>query len=45
LVRRPDHKAQVDLRFIGLECKDFIVGYGLDFDEFGRSFPAIYQKI
>lgn len=44
LVKRPDRPLQVDLKFCGLSCSDFIVGYGLDFDEFGRHFPAIYQK-
>lgn len=45
LVKRPDRPVLIDLKFYGLVCDDFIVGYGLDFDEFGRSFPEIYQKI
>lgn len=32
LVKRPDKPAKVDLKFIGLECADFIIGYGLDLD-------------
>ena len=45
LVVRPDKPLQVDIKFKCLECSDFIVGYGLDFDEFGRSLPEIYQKV
>jgi hypoxanthine-guanine phosphoribosyltransferase len=44
LVNRPDKKKDYKIDYIGLECTDFIVGCGLDFDQFGRSFPAIYQK-
>jgi hypoxanthine-guanine phosphoribosyltransferase len=32
LIRRSDKPLQVDIKFVGLECNDFIVGYGLDFD-------------
>ena len=39
LVKRPDKPVQIDLRFYGLTCGDFIIGYGLDFDEFGRHLP------
>ena len=45
LVKRPDRPPQVDIKFCGLVCNDFIVGYGLDYDEFGRHYPSIYQKI
>lgn len=45
LFRRPDKETGLDIKFWGLECSDFIIGYGLDFDEYGRSFPEIYQKI
>jgi hypoxanthine-guanine phosphoribosyltransferase len=45
LVRRPDKPAKINLTFCGLSCSDFIIGYGLDLDEWGRSLPEIYQKI
>jgi hypoxanthine phosphoribosyltransferase len=32
LIRRPDNPVEIDLKFCGLVCSDFIVGYGLDFD-------------
>lgn len=45
LFKRPDKNKGIDLKFCGLDCEDFIIGYGLDFDEYGRSFPEIYQKV
>lgn len=45
LVNRPDKPKDFPIDWIGLECSDFIVGYGLDYNQFGRTFPAIYQKI
>ena len=45
LVKRPYKKVNIDLKFCGLDCSDFIVGYGLDFNEWGRHLPEIYQKI
>ena len=39
LVKRPDKPLQVDLKFCGLVCDDFIIGYGLDYNEWGRHFP------
>lgn len=45
LVRRPDKPAKIKLNFCGLSCNDFIIGYGLDLDEWGRNLPEIYQKI
>jgi hypoxanthine phosphoribosyltransferase len=32
LIRRPDKQTDLDIKFCGLECSDFIIGYGLDFD-------------
>jgi hypoxanthine phosphoribosyltransferase len=45
LVNRPDKPKIFPIDWIGLECSDFIIGYGLDYDQFGRTFPAIYQKV
>ena len=32
LVKRPDKPTKIDLKFFGLLCNDFIIGYGLDLD-------------
>ena len=45
LVNRPDKPKNFTIDWIGLNCSDFIIGYGLDYDQFGRNFPAIYQKV
>jgi hypoxanthine phosphoribosyltransferase len=45
LVVRPDKPRRVDLRFVGMECGGFIIGYGLDYDEHGRHYQDIYQKV
>jgi len=45
LLQKPD-ALTVDLKvdFVGFEIPNkFVVGYGLDYDNLGRNFPAIYQ--
>jgi hypoxanthine phosphoribosyltransferase len=37
-------QGKVDIDFLGFEIPPaFVVGYGLDYDEQGRNYPAIYQ--
>ena len=39
-------KANIDVDYIGLEIpNDFIVGYGLDYDGYGRNLPDIYTVV
>lgn len=42
LVSRPDKKHDLEPDFIGLPCSEFIVGYGLDYNQHGRQYPEIY---
>ncbi len=35
---------ELDIKYVGFEISDeFVVGYGLDYDGFGRNTDAIYQ--
>ena len=37
-------EVEIDVKYIGIEIPPkFIVGYGLDYAEFGRQLPAVYQ--
>ncbi len=47
LLLKPDAlQREVDLHYVGLEIpNDFIVGYGLDYDGFGRNLLDIYSVI
>ena len=45
LLFKPDaYQKQINIDFIGKSiANDFVVGYGLDYDEIGRNFPHIYK--
>ncbi len=45
LIVRPDKEHATKIDFVGLPCSQFIVGYGLDYNQLGRQYPEIYQKI
>ena len=47
LLLKPDAlKKEVDLKYVGIEIpNDFIVGYGLDYDGYGRNLIDIYTVI
>ncbi|HYQ56218.1 MAG TPA: hypoxanthine phosphoribosyltransferase [Draconibacterium sp.] len=47
LLLKPDAlKKEVDLKYVGIEIpNDFIVGYGLDYDGFGRNLIDIYRVV
>lgn len=42
---KPDvYKKELNINYVGKSIEDkFIVGYGLDYDGYGRNLPAIYQ--
>lgn len=44
---KPDaFKKNIHIDYIGFEIpNDFVVGYGLDYDGYGRNFPSIYSLI
>ena len=43
LRKKTPAQAKIDCKYLGFECPDdFIVGYGLDYDQLGRSLKDIY---
>lgn len=44
LLYKPDaYKRDIHLDYVGFEIpNDFVVGYGLDYDGYGRNFPSVY---
>lgn len=44
LLSKPEmHKVKIPLRYVGFEIPpDFVVGYGMDYAEYGRNLPDIY---
>jgi len=47
LLYKPDaYTKNIPLDYIGFEIPDnFVVGYGLDYDGFGRNLPAVYELV
>lgn len=47
LLVKPDKlKVALDIRYVAMEIpNDFIVGYGLDYDGYGRNYPDIYTVV
>ena len=44
LLYKPDaYKKNIHLDYVGFEIpNDFVVGYGLDYDGYGRNLPSVY---
>ena len=47
MLYKPDaYTKQIPLDYIGFEIpNDFVVGYGLDYDGFGRNLPSVYTLV
>lgn len=47
LLVKPDKlKVELDIKYVAMEIpNDFIVGYGLDYDGYGRNYPDIYTVV
>ena len=46
LVKPEKLKVKLDIKYVAMEIpNDFIVGYGLDYDGFGRNYPDIYTVV
>ena len=47
LLLKPEaYKKEFKIDYVGFEIpNDFVVGFGLDYDGFGRNFPSIYKLI
>lgn len=45
LLQKPDAlKFPLEVKYVGFEIENkFVIGYGLDYDDFGRNIPSIYQ--
>lgn len=44
LLKPSELKAELDIKFVGKEIPPaFVLGYGLDYNEYGRHLPEIYQ--
>ena len=46
LVKPEKLKVNLNIEYVAMEIpNDFIVGYGLDYDGFGRNYPDIYTVV
>jgi hypoxanthine-guanine phosphoribosyltransferase len=47
LLLKPDaYTKNIPLDYIGFEIpNDFVIGYGLDYDGYGRNLPSIYTLV
>ena len=46
LVKPEKLKVDLDIKYVAMRIpNDFIVGYGLDYDGFGRNYPDIYTVV
>ena len=44
--KRGKYMETLPIRYVGFEIEDaFIVGFGMDYDEYGRQYPDIYQLL
>ncbi len=42
--KRGKYLGTLPIRYVGFEIDDaFVVGFGMDYDEYGRQYPDIYQ--
>ena len=46
LLKPKSLKVEVDIKYVGFEISDeFVVGYGLDYDGYGRNYKEIFQLV
>jgi hypoxanthine phosphoribosyltransferase len=46
LLKPASFKKQIHIDYVGFKIpNDFVVGYGLDYDGFGRNLPAVYKIV
>jgi hypoxanthine phosphoribosyltransferase len=44
LLKPGSYTRKIKLDYIGFEIPDdFVIGYGLDYDGFGRNLPSVYK--
>jgi hypoxanthine phosphoribosyltransferase len=46
LRKKPAREKKIDVKYVGFELEnDFVVGYGLDYDGWGRNYQDIYKQL